>query len=419
MTFSTSSSSRVAAALLLFLAVALVAACGAGGKALRPVPERVPAQGGERTLATGAAGRADPAKPGEGLRIAVLPIESLGAPAGGARQLRNSLTETLKEAGFTLLAEDSLEQFMTRHRIRYVGGIDTETSRAFLQEAGVHAVLVTSLELYSEVAPPKIALFCRLVSTGAKPEILWMDGVGMSGNDAPGILELGVIENPSALRKKALRQLVKSLSGRLAGKSGHVGVLEASKRFQPKITYNSSYLKKGKRYSVGVVPFSNMSERNRAGEIMALHFAAQLSQLDDFTVVEPGVVREKLLGLRIIMQEGLSRRELYSISSGLETDLLLTGKVDRYEDSAAGGVPKVEFSVLMMEADGKDVVLASQSYNAGNDGVFFFDAGSKSTAMETASQMVRALVANMEKSRGAPGRQSVSGTDYLQWLQVR
>jgi hypothetical protein len=348
----------------------------------------------------------------------VLPFDSLGGSTGsGARQMRKVLLQTLGKAGFELMDEEGLDRFMTQHRIRYVGGIDTATSKAFMQEVGVNAVLITSVELYSESVPPKIGLFCRLVSTGAKPEILWMDSIGLTGLDAPGILDLGVIENPLLLQQKAVRHLVSSMSDLLRGKSERSGGVKAPKRFAPKITYTSPYLKKGKRYTVGVVPFSNMSERSHAGEIMALNFVRQLYELDDFNVVEPGVVREKLLGLRIIMQEGLSRRDLYSISSRLETDLLLTGKVDKYEDSAGSAIPKVEFSVLMMEADGKDVVLASKSYNTGSDGVFFFDAGAKTTALETASNMVRALLSKVEANRGAPGKQKVDISDFLQWFR--
>jgi hypothetical protein len=338
--------------------------------------------------------------------IAVLPVDNLsGAGGTPVKQLREALKEKLKKQGLTLLEDDLLEQFMTRHRIRYVGGIDTATAKAFLSETGANAVLVTSLELYNETDPPKIALTCRLVSTGESPKIIWIDGVGMAGDDAPGILELGVIHDHRALWNKAIDFLVGSMGERLAGKTGRAATVKVPRRFQPKIAFNASFLKQGKKYTVGVLPFINMSERNHAGEILALNFVRHLASMDGYTVLEPGVVREKLLALRIIMREGISRTDLNTIANSLETDMMLSGKVNRYQDlNLPGGVPTVAFSAMLMERMDKKVIWSSTSYNQGNDGVFFFDAGRVSTAFETAAKMVRSILAQLERSRGEPGK---------------
>jgi len=54
-------------------------------------------------------------------------------------------------------------------------------------------VLITSLELYSDANPPRFLLISRLVSTGENPSILWMDGVGLAGDDSRGLFDLGLI----------------------------------------------------------------------------------------------------------------------------------------------------------------------------------------------------------------------------------
>ncbi len=394
MILSASSLNRRVAALLLGLAV--LAGCGGGKEALMPAP------------------------PGakEELRIAVLPVENLSGTGGTpAKQLRQALLERLKGAGFTLLEDDRLDQFMARHRIRNVGGVDTATARAFLEETGTKAVMITNLALDSEAAPPRISLFCRLVSTGDRPEILWMDGVGMAGDDSPGILDLGLIEKPQLLRDKALRFLVGSLSKRLAGKSGRSSADSRAKTFRPKLTFSAPFLQKGKRYTVGVVPFSNESVRNHAGEIMALHFVRELSAMDDFIVLEPGVVRERLLGLRIIMEQGISLNDLYVMSNSLGTDLLLTGRVARYEDpNAPMAVPRVDFSVLLMEGAGKKIIWASKSYNQGDDSVFFFDVGRIGTAFETAAKMVHSLLGQVDRRSEAPVKAVPAETDFFKWF---
>ena len=351
--------------------------------------------------------------------IAVLPIENLSG-AGGAptKQLRQALKEELAKAGFTLLGDDRLDQFMVRHRIRYVGGIDTATAKAFLKETGTNAVLVTSLALYLDGDPPKIALFSRLVSTGDRPEILWMDGVGMAGDASAGLLGLGLIHDPKVLRDKALSFLVSSLSKRQEGKTERSGFFKRTRTFRPKITYSASFLEKGKRYPVVVVPFSSEGERTHAGEIMALHFVRQLAAMDGYSVVEPGVVREKLLGLRVVMDQGISRSDLYVVSSSLGTDLLLGGKVTKYLDSnLTGGAPKVDFSALLMEGAGRKIIWAADSYNQGDDGVFFFDAGMVHTAFEMTSKMVSSLLTEIERSRGTPGKENTRKIDLLEFFR--
>jgi dihydroxyacetone kinase DhaKLM complex PTS-EIIA-like component DhaM len=50
----------------------------------------------------------------------------------------------------------------------------------------------------------------------------------------------------------------------------------------------------------------------------------------------------------------------------------------------------VDFSGLVIERKSREVVWASKSYNAGDDGVFFFDLGEVKTAHRMASEMVRA-----------------------------
>ena len=73
---------------------------------------------------------------------------------------------------------------MAKYRIRYTGGVSAEIAKAFKQDINVSSILITSVELYSDANPPKISLISRLVSTGKNPSILWMDGVGLAGDDS-------------------------------------------------------------------------------------------------------------------------------------------------------------------------------------------------------------------------------------------
>src|SRR6266540_2887775 len=137
-------------------------------------------------------------------RIALLPVENLSGAKAPVRELRQALADKLRKGGVVILPDDLLTQFMTRHRLRYTGGIDDSTAEAFREEAHVDAVLITSLELYNAADPPKIALTARLVSAAKSAEILWMESAAMAGNDPRGLFDPGITHAPAALGNRAL-----------------------------------------------------------------------------------------------------------------------------------------------------------------------------------------------------------------------
>ncbi len=327
------------------------------------------------------------------LRIAVYPVENLSGTSGPLKEIRQSFIERLNREGSQTLSDEDLEKFMARHRIRYTGGVDRQIARAFKEEVGVDGVLITSLELYSEVTPPKISLLSRLVSTDPSPLVLWMDGIGLAGDDSPGFLSLGLIEEPKVLVDRAMRSMTDSLILYLSGLTGEAGGKGLKKRFKPKIVYRSSNLSLDKKYLVAVLPFFNRSERKYAGEILVLHFIRQLKRFGHFEVVEPGVLRQELLGLRVIMEDGVSLANADAIFAILDADLIVSGRVVDYQDyQGTWGKPKVDFSTVIIERTSRQVVWGSNSYNEGDDGVFFFDRGKVNTAHTMTSQMVQAIV---------------------------
>jgi len=337
--------------------------------------------------------------PGMGRRflIAVLPMENLSGAAAPLRGIRGALIDGLKARGIDVLQDDTLERFMAKYRIRYTGGIDKIAAKEFRDEISCQAVLITSLELHNDTNPPQIALTSRLVSAGDDPVILWIDGIGLAGDDSPGILGLGLIEDPKTLQKKALNRLLDSLRESLSGRKESKG-LEVKRKFRPKISYRSPVIEGKRKYTVAVVPFFNRSERKYGAEIVSLHFVKHLKEFEQFDVIEPGIVRQQLLNLRIIMNQGVSLADADAVFAMLNVDLVVTGQVLDYQDyQGSFGKPKVDFTAEVIERKSREVVWSSTSYNTGDDGVFFFDWGRVNTAHAMASQMVRSIGKMMDK----------------------
>jgi hypothetical protein len=331
--------------------------------------------------------------PDKNFRIAVLPLANMSGKVAPLKEIRLALIQGVLRAGGRVLEDDGLERFMARHRVRYTGGIDTATAQALKDEAGIDAVLITSLERYEDSSPPAIALTSRVVSTeNMPPRILWMESSSLAGNDSPGVLGLGLITDMGRLQKKAIKGITGSLAQFLAGKAAGGKGREAW-RFHPKLAYYSRFMVPGRKYRIAVAPFFNISQMSEAAEIMALHFTRQLVQAGAFDIIDPGVVREKLLKSRVIMREGVSASDEDVLFNTMDADLILTGKVYNYADMESG--PGVEFHVMVFERKSKKAVWASWSSNWGGDGVFFFDRGWVNTAGTLASRMAKAVVLDM------------------------
>jgi len=322
--------------------------------------------------------------------LAVFPVQNLSGIPAPLQEVRETLINLLQQQGFAVLDDKTLETFMTAHRVRNVGGIDGGTAQALKQETGAEATLITSLELYGEKYPPKISLTCRLVTASDPPLIRWIDNVGMTGDESPGLLGLGLIGQVDALRDKALQTLMASLQESMAGEQEIPGT---KNKFRPKLAFRSDTLAQEKRkYGIVVLPFFNLSDRKNAGEIIVLHFVKELQNLPNFQVVEPGVVFKELLRFRVIMDDGISLPNAAAIFSDLNADLILSGKILDYQDALGPwGSPYVDFSTVMFFNNSREMVWASKSYNKGSDGVFFFDVGRVSTANDVASQMARSV----------------------------
>jgi hypothetical protein len=335
--------------------------------------------------------------PGEPPLIAVLPFENLSAAPAPLKDMRLSLIERLRKRGVEVLGEEDLEPVMARHRVRYTGGIDRRTAEAFRQEAGAGAVLITSLGLYMEQVPPKVVVASRLAGTGISPNVTWADSVAMAGDDAPGLLELGLVDDVGVLSSRALDRLADSLARHILSGEVPLAGVRGPGRFRPRGLFRAPALGGKEAYTIAVLPVVNHGERRNAGELLALHFVEQLGKAGGFEVLEPGVVREELLRYRVVAPEGTSLDVADILFSLLGVDLLLTAKVVDYDDAlGSGGAPQVTFFVQVIEGGSREVVWASHSTNRGDEGVFFFDLGRVTTAHALASRMVREVVMRMK-----------------------
>jgi hypothetical protein len=132
--------------------------------------------------------------------------------------------------------------------------------------------------------------------------------------------------------------------------------------------------------------------------VVALEMVRALAASERFEVMEPGRVREQLLSYRIILEGGVSFDTARVVAGMLDVNLVVSGYVREFNDA---GVPKVEFTVLVLEKRTEELVWQSTSYNTGADGVWFFGLGQVSTASALTCRMMRNVVEGMAGMRRA------------------
>lgn len=304
------------------------------------------------------------------------------------KELRAAIEAALREQQFELVEPQTLEPFLEHHRVRYTGGVDLETSIAAATELGVEGVVITSVESY-QASPPRVSLTQRLVSAGDKPAIVWIDGASRSGDESPGFFDLGLVPDAGQLTVKMLHALAGSLAAFRDGRGPRAVACPGAGRYGPRNFFRSSKLDPRSVRGVAVLPFLNETRQRGAGESVALELVRQLEASGRFRVVEPGLVRDELLRYRIVMENGVSLDMARVISELVHTDFVLAGYVREYED---GSVPRVDFTVLLIDNANSEVLWQSTSYNRGDDGVFFFDAGAVGTAAALSCRMAGGVV---------------------------
>ncbi len=333
--------------------------------------------------------------------IAVLPVENLSGTAAPLSTIRDTLIERMRRRGLLVLDKEVLETFLARHRVRYTGGVSRDLGHSLRGETGVKAVLVGSLDLYGEAYPPRMALTLRLVSTGERPVIRWMDSVSMAGDDAPGFLGLGLVRDPRTLLGTVAAGVVDSLAGYLAGRrDGEADGkprIRMSGRFRPKEFFRSPAAgpDRGKTLTVAVLPIFEDSTRKHAGEIVRLQLLRGLVGRENLAVIDPGEIRAAFLASRTILQGGLSLPQGDLLLELVDADLFFYGSVKEYQDGASLSAPVVNFTCQVLDPRRKKVIWSSISYNRGNDGVHFFDVGKVNTAPAMLSAMVTKMTAKI------------------------
>lgn len=348
---------------------------------------------------------------GRAARIALLPPEDLSGSAVQASDLTDlsARVETaLARAGLEVVSGAPVDRFLAQRRIRTTGGLDREAAVAAREELDVRGVLVTTVVQREAGDPPRLSLILRLVSTEDDPTLYWIDGASRSGDESPGLFQLGLVHSLEVLEREALEGLARSLVEFLDGEGPTSKGCSGGRRYRPRIAYGNLRPPEDRAATIAVLPFLNRSGRDDAGEVAALELLRELAISGRYRILEPAVVHAELLRRRVVIPGGVTLDTARILLGGLDVDYVVAGTVEEYGEARwEGSDPLVDFTVTMLESRTGRIAWQSSSRGRGSDGVLLFHWGFVRTAAEVTCRLMREVADGISGKGTRPSR----GTD--------
>lgn len=314
--------------------------------------------------------------------VAILPVYNLGSTPVPTGMLLNSIEQQMRRIGFEPLSAERLEDFMAEYRWRHTAYLPEAMAAGLREQLQVDAVLLTGVLAYQETAPPQLSLVARLVGTGVDLPIIWADGIAPHGDANPGFLGLGRITGIEPLQNEAVRSLLDKMVTRLQTEEHNLS---------------------RESVTVALFPFYNHTEQDRGGETLAAQMLISLIKQPGIRVLEPGLVRDRLLHYRIIAPYGPSEADLSLLQTRLDADLLISGSLTHYHQSTLDPVripPETGFSIKVIDLQTQEQVAQDSVFGKGDDRVYFYDFLRIWTAYDLTDHLLNKMLRRWIRSHG-------------------
>jgi TolB-like protein len=306
--------------------------------------------------------------------IAIFPFANFSDDENAVTFVVPLLRNRLEAKGFRVLNEESLNRFLLKNRVRFVGYISTDMARKLGEELNVKAVLVGSVNSFYTGKNPQIGFSARLIDT-SDGTIVWANHAAATGEDFTGILGLGRIKTIDRLASKVLDKLL-----------GSFGI-------------TPPYKEKESTYTIAVMPFHNESKFKDAGMIATYMFIVELFKSKKFEPLPYGDVRNLVVNLRFRGRGEIDYKYMKEIKEASGVDGILVGTVETYKEGEGTAPPEAVISARLINAR-TDRILWYDSYQySGDEGIFILDWGRIRSAENVAYKVVSELVKEMDKAK--------------------
>ncbi len=149
---------------------------------------------------------------------------------------------------------------------------------------------------------------------------------------------------------------------------------------------------------VAVIPFENLSGKDKAAEKITDYFQTIMKGNERFETVEYGETYDLLRQFRVRSSMQITEAQVDTLASRLNLDFVLTGSVlefEEYDNSYLGRVPQVSFNCRLIDCRSKKTVWVATNNGRGDRGEVAFGIGAIKSSEALARQMVEDAVRDL------------------------
>jgi TolB-like protein len=141
--------------------------------------------------------------------IAIVPFDNLSGE-DLPLDFTQALYDYFKGTRFKIIAQDRLEHFFIKRRVRRTRWVSREIVRELGETLGADALIMGSINLLSEGENPRVDVSAQMVDT-LDSSIIWVNSVVCSGNDFATFLGIGKIRSLKQLVEIAINDLLRDI----------------------------------------------------------------------------------------------------------------------------------------------------------------------------------------------------------------
>ncbi len=142
--------------------------------------------------------------------LAIFPIEDLSRGSNGVnRDISSYLSWEMDQRGYDVIAEESLVPFMARHRMRWLGFLDTSSIVSAQEELGADLILFGTVSKRQEDLSSSLGLTLYLVRT-SDTRTIWTGSGGLSGQDIVNVLGINEESQKEGLMARLTQKVLES-----------------------------------------------------------------------------------------------------------------------------------------------------------------------------------------------------------------
>jgi hypothetical protein len=319
-------------------------------------------------------------------RVALLPFSNPAEVPLAMPEIMHGVRAELLRKSVELADSGQVADVLRRHRIRNTSELTVAQVQTLSKELNVSYLLVGSLEAYgASDKATEIALSARLLAVPTVT-IEWSSSASAHSNDRVLPFDLGHTNNAKRLVRRAVTDLFHSFRYGRAQTTRHVESVKVTEGGQTQAMPCRR---------VAVLAFANETSVHGASQAVTNQLVTALYQ-QGFEVVDPGRVREVMLGVNDLTQGEMSQETLHHWRDELGADFVLTGTVSEYESQRMGnGIDDPSLSVESRRVDTQtgQVTWAKALARHGSDSGSLFGLGSVHSLAALSRRMARACVA--------------------------